>query len=142
MLLDGFPRTALQVELWGNMMAENLPSYQMRVVPFELSSEVIVERLSQRLVCANTSCQKSLVRLLSHHHVSFVLLLLVRRPDDEPDVIRKRLSVYADHEAALLAAYDRLGLTIERFDVEHVALDDMFAQFNKLLNNSQSAVEQ
>lgn len=132
-VLDGYPRTAPQVGHWAAMMRDDLPNFALRVVLFELSDDVIVDRLSNRIVCENMSCQKVYSAARGLTECSLCSGTLMRRPDDEPEVVRKRLAVYAKHKEELLAAYEEHNVRIEIFDVEGIAFDDMFTQFSKVL---------
>jgi adenylate kinase len=117
------------------MMRDDLPSFNMRVVLFELSDDTVVDRLSRRIMCVNTACQKVYsTAIQTPTKCTTCSGELTRRADDEPEVIRKRLAIYAQHKDEMLAEYRRYGVTIETFNVERIGLDDMFTQFSKLLN--------
>jgi len=132
-LLDGYPRTQQQVFQWDEMMREAMDCVVYSVVLFEISDEALIERLSQRLVCSDIRCQsvyaatEGLVRCLNCES------LLMRRHDDKPEVIAQRLVVYAGHKRAFLTACKERGILVRVFNVEHVALQDMFEQFLAVL---------
>lgn len=113
-ILDGYPRTDLQAQLLEQMLFDwglDLPL----VIMIKVSEADLIERLGGRLTCSNTSCGKT-------YHTSFqppkqegicdsCSSNLFRRPDDEPESIRKRLIEYTAKTAPLVRFYqdyDRL----------------------------------
>ena len=105
-LLDGYPRNVAQ----GETLARRTPVDL--VVSFEVPSEELVRRLSERRTCPK--CQ-------SVYHLTFQPpktpgrcdhdgAELVQRPDDRPEAVQNRLKVYADQTAPLLDFYRRRGL--------------------------------
>lgn len=139
LLLDGYPRTAPQVGQLVSIMREDMPDFNLRVVLFELSDDTVVARLSSRVMCVNTACQQVYSTAIeAPTQCAACGDALTRRADDEPEVIRKRLAIYAQHKDEMLAEYARYGIAIETFNVENVALADMFTQFSKLLGTQAS----
>ena len=105
-LLDGYPRNLAQ----GETLAKRTPVDA--VVSFELPSEELVRRLSERRTCPK--CQ-------SVYHLTFQPprtpgqcdhdgTALVQRPDDRPEAVANRLKVYADQTAPLLEFYHQRSL--------------------------------
>jgi adenylate kinase len=106
-LLDGFPRTAHQAEVFLGMVKLR------RVVSVEVPEEDIVRRLAGRATCG--SCG-------STFHVDFGPSLRVanacdkcggalnHRPDDEVDAVRHRLAVYHESTEPLVGFYEQRGL--------------------------------
>lgn len=140
-LLDGYPRTKDQVDQWDMMMRTHLSEVPYSVVLFEISDDALVQRLSQRLVCSDIRCQSVYSTAEGLDHCRICDSLLTRRHDDEPVVIQQRLTVYAEHKRALLAACAERGIRVKVFNVEHIALQDMFNQFLAVLyDKNDSAV--
>ena len=83
-ILDGFPRDVAQAEAF-------MPALDA-VIDLEIAEDALVERLSKRLICDDKT---------GH---------LVRRPDDEPETVRRRLLVYRERTVPLQAYYERRGL--------------------------------
>jgi adenylate kinase len=144
-LLDGYPRTETQVQQWSEMMHTDFPTVAYSVVVFEVSDDALLKRLAQRLVCSDIRCQA--VYAASQEEgaknasesvagCSVCGSPLVRRGDDEPAVITKRLAVYAMHKKALLEACERQNILVRIFNVEHVKLEDMFDRFLMVLNDN------
>lgn len=105
-LLDGYPRNVAQ----GETLAKRTPVDA--VVSFEIPSEELVRRLSERRTCPK--CQ-------SVYHLTFRPprtpgqcdhdgTALVQRPDDRPEAVANRLKVYADQTAPLLEFYRQRNL--------------------------------
>lgn len=106
LLLDGFPRAVAQAEL----LASELPrlgSFVRKAVLLDVDPNVLVARLSGRRVCR--TCAASFH--LAHHPPRQAGRCdacggeLEQRPDDQPDTIRRRLSVYQEQTAPLIAWY-------------------------------------
>jgi adenylate kinase len=93
------------------------------VLFFDADSEELVRRLSGRTTC--DVCQTPFTGLepggecpkQDGGH-------LVRRKDDEPDAIRRRLEVYDEQTAPVIAWYERHGIPLRRIDGLG-ALDDV-----------------
>lgn len=105
-ILDGFPRTVVQAEKLNELLSKLRLSIDA-VVSVDVPKEEIVQRLSQRLVCETQS------------HVltgdpgkkpgdpcPTCGSPLIRRKDDEPETIRRRLEVYDDQTRSLIKYYE------------------------------------
>jgi adenylate kinase len=118
-VLDGFPRTLVQAETLDDLLDARAP---LVVVDIEVPEETLVGRLSARLICSvcgttavpgATACAKCGGAL-------------VQRTDDDLDVIRERLRVYARDTRSIVEFYRRRA-TFRSVDgdqtQEHVAAD-------------------
>jgi len=85
-LLDGYPRTAAQVDALEQMLAGQSAELDA-VVELVADVEVVVDRLRQRAIEQG-------------------------RSDDTEDVVRHRLEVYAEQTAPLISLYHNRGLLI------------------------------
>jgi adenylate kinase len=85
-LLDGFPRTAAQVDALNGMLAEHHTAL-VEVVELVADFEVVVERLKKRA-------------------------LEQGRSDDDESVVRHRLDVYAEQTAPLITLYNEQGILV------------------------------
>jgi adenylate kinase len=105
-ILDGFPRTVVQAEKLNELLSKLKLSIDA-VISVDVPKEEIVKRLSQRLVCE------------THSHVltgnptkkpgdpcPACSSPLIRRKDDEPETIRRRLDVYDDQTRSLIKYYE------------------------------------
>ena len=109
-ILDGFPRTVIQAEKLDELL-DTMSQKIDAVVSIQVSNEEIVERLSRRLVCnacgyvvmpedgldTGDGCKKCAGRI-------------IRRKDDEPESIRRRLEVYEEKTRSLIRYYEGRGL--------------------------------
>jgi adenylate kinase len=105
-LLDGFPRNLAQAR----MIEKNV--HVDTVLSFELPERLLIERLSGRRTCP--VCQTAYNIVTQSPKVPGRCdrdgAELVQRPDDRPEAISTRLTVYADKTAPLLSYYRTAGL--------------------------------
>ena len=132
-LLDGFPRTIAQAEALGKMLERRGEALDC-VVAFEADPQVIVDRLSGRRSCPR--CGKV-------YHVRFdpspvgarcgvCGAELIQREDDREATIRRRMKVYEEETAPLLAYYRDRGLLVR---VDGTApIDAVAARVDEALN--------
>ena len=59
---------------------------------------------------------------------------LVQRSDDKPEIVRKRLQTYYEHEKSLLDFYNDIDKNIELLNVDQ-SLDQVYGDFVKFLDN-------
>ena len=113
-ILDGFPRTVAQADALQSTLA-GLGRQLDRVVSLTVDTEALVLRLTGRRTCR--ACGRGF-------HVAFDPPRsaascdacggeLYQRDDDQEATIRRRLSVYAEQTAPLIAYYREAGLLIE-----------------------------
>lgn len=106
-LFDGFPRTVPQAEAL-DVALEELGRKVDRVVSLEADDDVLVKRLSGRRSCpdcgsvfhvfANPPAQEGVCDKCGS--------ALVHRPDDNPETVQNRLTVYAEQTEPLIRFYD------------------------------------
>ncbi len=106
-VLDGFPRNLAQAEALDKMLE---PEGIKLVINLEVSTEVVMDRLSSRRVC--TGCG----RTYSVHHPPASNWTcddcgseVVQRADDTPEAIGRRLDIYEEATAPLIAWYQAKG---------------------------------
>ena len=114
-VLDGVVRTVPQAEGLERLMRE-LGRRVDAVLTFDIANEEIVRRLSGRLVCDR--CQAPYSEGTPGDACSKPGCggRLMRRKDDEPDAIRRRLEVYEEQTAPVLDWYRRRGTRIATVD--------------------------
>ncbi len=107
-ILDGFPRTVPQALA----LEEMLRSYKKdvdKVFLFDLSEEVVVERLSGRLTCPQ--CGAVYHRKYNPPKQEGVCDLcggkLIQREDDKEEVVRRRYRVYKEQTSPLVEFYQK-----------------------------------
>jgi len=111
-VLDGFPRTPAQAEALEQFLAKRGEAVSA-VIALDVPESYIVERVTGRFSCA--SCGAGYHRVYRPTAVAGVCdqcggKEFVVRPDDQQEVVEKRLAVYADQTAALLPFYEQRGL--------------------------------
>ena len=99
-VLDGFPRTLVQAETLDDLVDHRLP---LVVVDIEVPEETLVRRLSRRMICSvcGTTAAPGAVKCAKCGGA------LIQRADDDLDVIRERLKVYARDTRAIVEYYRR-----------------------------------
>jgi adenylate kinase len=102
-VLDGFPRTRSQAEALDTMV---LPS-SLIVVLIEVADEAIVRRLSTRRVCDACAITQSVSEDASADKEACPYCggTLVRRADDDPETVRRRLETYAEETGPIVEFY-------------------------------------
>ena len=113
-ILDGFPRTVEQIAILDRALG-NLGVPVDHVFILTAPEDEIVRRLSGRRVCPGC---KAVYHLESKPPTSPGVCeecgsALIQRADDEVDVIRERLQVYAELTAPVAEAYRARGLLVE-----------------------------
>jgi adenylate kinase len=113
-ILDGFPRTVEQVAILDRVLG-NLGVEADHVFILTAPEDEIVRRLAGRRVCPGC---KAVYHLESKPPRSAGVCddcssALIQRADDEEDVIRERLRVYAELTAPVAKEYDSRGILVE-----------------------------
>ncbi|MCC6272505.1 MAG: adenylate kinase [Deltaproteobacteria bacterium] len=110
-ILDGFPRTVAQAEALGGLL-KDLNRRLDAVVNLEVPEAELVERLTGRRTCSNCGTGFHLV-FSPPRQAGFCDRCggsLIQREDDQEATIRRRLKVYLEQTAPLVAYYERAGL--------------------------------
>jgi len=113
-VLDGFPRTVVQAEMLEKTL-KDLGITLDRVLYFATDRDVVMERLTGRRVCKTCNI---------NYHVKNIPpkvegvcdrcgQALIRRDDDKPETIDRRLVVYEEETAPLIRFYRERGLLKE-----------------------------
>ena len=111
LLFDGFPRTLAQAEIFDKILQSEANSID-EVILLECTDDAIIERLSGRRTC--TKC--GMVYHVQYNPASSADSCnidgceLIQRSDDNVETIKKRLEVYAERTAPLIAYYQAKGL--------------------------------
>ena len=114
-LLDGFPRTVGQADALGEEL-DKLGRRLTAALLVEVPDEIVMQRLSGRRVCPNGHLYHVDFDPPKHDNVCDQDgRALIRRDDDEPEAIERRLSTYHKMTEPLKDYYDERGL-LRRFD--------------------------
>jgi adenylate kinase len=105
-ILDGFPRTVAQAQALDSML-DNLRRRIDAVIYLRVSRQVLIDRLSHRYSCRTceavynfTPAQARAVPRCTNDGGE-----LYQRPDDEPEVVARRIDVFLKHTAPLIDYY-------------------------------------
>jgi adenylate kinase len=106
-ILDGFPRTVCQAEELDRITASR-PIHL--VIDLDVPRELVLQRLSARRVCRDCGTNYMATgRERSPWLCDVCGGDVVRRDDDTPDAINKRLDLYEEQTAPLIEFYDKSG---------------------------------
>ncbi|MBI4778112.1 adenylate kinase [Candidatus Desantisbacteria bacterium] len=131
-ILDGFPRTIVQAASFDKMTGEkNIPIDV--VLLLDVNEEMVVRRLCGRIVCPECNV---------NYHLEFNPPAkkgicskcggkLYHRPDDEEDVVRRRLKIYKETTEPLIEYYQQKGLL--RVINGEAEIDEIFKQLVSVL---------
>jgi adenylate kinase len=108
-ILDGFPRTIPQAE-----MLEKITDIDV-VVNIDVPDEIIIMRNSSRISCPKCGRAYNFVTMPPKEEgkCNDCNENLVRRKDDEPNMIKKRLQVYNNQTKPLIEFYKNKGILKE-----------------------------
>ncbi|MBC8089072.1 MAG: adenylate kinase [Phycisphaerae bacterium] len=114
-ILDGVVRTTPQADGLGGMLME-LGRQVDHVLLFDIADEELVRRLSGRTVC--DACQRPFFGREPGEscEADGQQGTLVRRADDEPASVRKRLTVYREQTAPVIDWYKNAGDKLRMID--------------------------
>jgi adenylate kinase len=110
-LLDGFPRTPQQAKDLQEIVGDGGIDLAINL---EVAEDIVVERISSRRVCSNCGAIYSVDSPPTHDWTCDKCGgQVVQRDDDTEDSVRKRLSLYNEQTAPLLAWFREQGLLAE-----------------------------
>lgn len=110
-LLDGFPRNRAQAEALDRTLA-GIGAAIDAVIDLQVPDEELVRRLTDRLTCLvcgrvyNSTNHRPVVMGRCNADGTF----LVKREDDKPEAIRRRLEIFHRETAPLITFYEDRGL--------------------------------
>lgn len=131
-LLDGTPRTVAQADEFAQ---KTDPHTTVLVLCLEVPNEEIVKRAAGRLVCQQCGViyNRDISPPLRENVCDKCGGEVYRRPDDEPEVVRKRLQVYHDQTQPLIQYYDQKGL-LTLFDGKQPP-DAVYAELKRYIDS-------
>ena len=131
MVFDGFPRTVPQAEALDGVLAE-VDRRVDAVLALEADDEVLVRRLAGRRSCPQ--CQAVYNVYFTPPRQEGVCdrcgAALVHRKDDDPATVRRRLAVYREETAPLIAFYEGGRAPVTRIDADR-PVDDVQCSIRK-----------
>lgn len=136
-VLDGYPRTARQAELLTSLLKSNFPELTLHVISITISDDAIIQRISNRLMCENKTCQTvySRTTLEDVTRCQKCGSALIQREDDQEVIVRQRLEVYAQNNQPLVDFYHNARMPFHNLDVENKSMNEVFDNFKALYHN-------
>lgn len=132
-ILDGYPRTKGQAAGLLEFVQTHLQGYTFRVFLITLNDEEIIKRLTCRKVCSNKDCQAIYSAGESLENCKQCNSFLIRRTDDNIQVIQDRLAAYPGYRDILLSYYRQANVAVECLDVTDMSRDQVFSTFKAML---------
>ena len=113
-VLDGFPRTIPQAEALTAALKEQGTALDY-AIDIEMEDQAIVDRMAGRRVCAKCGATFHTVNIPPKKEGECDACggELQLRDDDKPETVKKRLKVYHDQTAPLIAYYKEQGILHE-----------------------------
>lgn len=113
-ILDGFPRTPAQADALLAMLTE-IGGQLSKVIYFKVDAGVLVERLGGRWSCPQ--CGR-VYHAVNNPPVKNGVCdddgaVLIQRPDDMPETVKNRISVYEQQTSPLIDYFNQRGLLTE-----------------------------
>lgn len=134
-ILDGFPRTATQAAALDGM----LDPAALIVALLVASDEDIIRRLASRRICDACAITQAIQEDTEDRHgCPYCGGHLVRRPDDHPDTVRRRLATYAAFATPVIEFYrDRRTFgTIDGLQAPHKVTSALCAHIDRAAASS------
>lgn len=134
-ILDGFPRTLPQAQSLDKMLQSMGISLSV-ILKIEVSKAILLKRLTGRRVCKGCGATYNIdtMRPQKEGICDKCGKELVQRPDDMPETIENRLTVYQKDTAPLIEFYEKKGL-LKRVQCEgeyDEVLERLFAALDKV----------
>ncbi len=125
-ILDGFPRTIPQAEMFVSICPE------VEVVNFQAEDELVIKRLSTRRVCRNCGANYNVLTLppAKEGICDKCGGEIYQRDDDKQESILHRMEVYREQTEPLIKFYSELG-KIHNFD-SAIETADLLKEFKKV----------
>lgn len=134
LLLDGFPRTAVQAEMLENIIAASHTTL-MTVILLEVPDAILIDRIAGRRVCPKCGAGYHIVTIPSK--VAGICDVcgteLVIRKDDNLETVKHRLDVYQSQTMPLISFYEGRGL-LKRITAHGIPINDIFENIRRELS--------
>ncbi|MBT6324456.1 MAG: nucleoside monophosphate kinase [Bdellovibrionales bacterium] len=132
-IFDGFPRNLVQAK---SLTEEILHGSNYIVIYFEMSTELLVERISNRRIAINSG---KIYNLLSkppkiHGKCDVSGEDLIHRKDDNEETVRNRIKIFKNTIDPMISYY-RENNSLEVLDASN-GPDEIFKDLIKLIGNS------
>ena len=133
-ILDGFPRTACQAQLFLDLLHAKFSNVSFRVIELVSGESVVTQRLASRLVCEKCQMPESTAFLQDPTKLICATCggNLIKRADDKAEFVPDRLKTHAQHAESLLELHNKAQVKIDRIFVENKTPQQVFDEFKKL----------
>lgn len=128
---DGFPRSVGQAQAM--LDAGIIPI----VIDFHVEDDLVIQRARDRIVCENRACGETYT--INDFKPPIVEGIcdkcgshLVRRSDDDPEVVKNRLEVYREQTIPVLELMERYGAKV--YTIDNSDSKKSMIEFTKLMN--------
>lgn len=139
-IFDGTPRTVEQSAFIDKMLYVQFKNFETLVVRFEVDEDVLMNRIESRVVCGNKDCQRvyssqagNPLQPKQSMKCDVCSYMLVHRPDDSVETLKKRLAVYYQHEKDMLQYYKEKGTKILVVNAQE-SIDHVFENIKQISN--------
>lgn len=130
-ILDGFPRTVFQAQELRKILSKQNKKIDM-VINLTTPEEEIIERVVNRRVCSNQDCKAVYNIVLNKPKVEGICdkcgSKLVKREDDTPETIKRRIQTYLDSTSPLIEFYTNEGVLITQTVSKNTKLGEEVAE--------------
>ena len=113
-ILDGYPRTLTQAQLFETLLKEKFTSDRLDILQLTIANDAVIDRLQGRAICKDKDCQVVYSLIIGSHLAPRQVMLcdvcggpLERRMDDSFETIKERLKTYYEHEASMFNFYQQ-----------------------------------
>lgn len=134
LLLDGFPRTAVQAEMLEKIITASHTTLRA-VILLEVPDPILIDRIAGRRVCPKCGAGYHIVTIPSK--VAGICDVcgteLVIRKDDNLETVKHRLDVYQSQTMPLISFYEGRGL-LKRITAHGVPINDIFENIRHVLS--------
>lgn len=131
-ILDGFPRTINQAEKLAEITDIDI------AINMNVPNEIIIKRLSSRITCKDCGEIFNTITLKPKKEGTCDKCQgeLIRRSDQEPEIIQNRLNIYEEQTAPLINFYKEKGI-LQHFTCDdiHSPADEMAQKIIELTQN-------
>ena len=134
-ILDGFPRTVNQAQGLDTILAQRGMTLDL-VIEIVVDEQELIQRLSQRLTCAQCGAIYHEQSNRPHHENKCDVCgaeKLQRRSDDNIETIKTRLAQYQEQTAPILPYYDTKNLLKSINGI--ATIENVKHQINQILSN-------
>lgn len=132
-ILDGYPRTLEQADFLSTLEDKSIKID--KVILLKITSNQIIDRLSKRRICPVCKTIYHLESYIPREGKYCIKceddVEVIKRSDDEPEVIKKRLSVYEQQTKCLIDYYLEKGILVSV---------DSFQEFSKVYTDVKKAL--